>query len=84
MLCLQKSVIVKAVKIYLIPVFEKNIVVKPSIRPDISGIRPLPDIRPDIRYPAFGLPGYPAKAVPCASLVFIVIFKFVISSKRYR
>jgi hypothetical protein len=26
----------------------------------ISGIRPLPDIRPDIRYPAFGLAGYPA------------------------
>jgi hypothetical protein len=33
----------------------KNIVVKPSIRPDI-------------RYPAFGLAGYPAKTVSGASL----------------
>jgi hypothetical protein len=35
----------------------KNIVVKPSIRPDI-------------RYPAFGLTGYPAKTVSGASLGF--------------
>jgi hypothetical protein len=27
-----------------------------------------PDIRPDIRYPAFGLAGYPAKTVSGASL----------------
>jgi hypothetical protein len=32
----------------------------------ISGIRPLPDIR----YPAFGLAGYPAKSVSGASLIF--------------
>jgi hypothetical protein len=31
-------------------------------------IRPLPDIRPDIWYPAFGLAGYPAKSVSGASL----------------
>jgi hypothetical protein len=51
----------------------KNIVVKPSIRPDIRPdilyrIRPLSDIQPDIRYPAFGLAGYPAKTVSGAFL----------------
>jgi hypothetical protein len=53
--------------------------VQSGIRPDpgykkaglsgrISGIRPLPDIRPHIRYPAFGLAGYPAKTLSGASL----------------
>jgi hypothetical protein len=28
-----------------------------------------PNIRPDIRYPAFGLAGYPAKIVSGASLI---------------
>jgi hypothetical protein len=31
-------------------------------------IRPQPDILPDIRYPAFGLAGYPAISVSVASL----------------
>jgi hypothetical protein len=35
------------------------------------GIRPLPDIRLDIRDPAFGLAGYPAKTVSGASLIII-------------
>jgi hypothetical protein len=43
----------------------------------ISGIRPLPDIQPDIQYAAFGLAGYPAGGYPAktvfgASLVFTV------------
>jgi hypothetical protein len=73
---LQKSIIIKAVFINLFDIFLKNIVAKLRIRPDIrylaltgypvsglyriSGIRPLPDIR----YPAFGIAGYPEKQYP--------------------
>jgi hypothetical protein len=53
-------------------IFYKNIAVKPStgagIRPDI---RPLPGIR----YPAFGVAGYPAKTVSGASLLIFVGYR---------
>jgi hypothetical protein len=51
---LQKSIVVAAVfKKYTYLIF----------------YRPLPDIRPDIQPPAFGLAGYPAKTVSGASLL---------------
>jgi hypothetical protein len=55
---LKKSKIVEAVFIKFTRYFTKNIVVKSSIRPDI-------------RYPALGLAGYPAKTVSGASLILI-------------
>jgi hypothetical protein len=61
----------------LLKLFLKNIldilpkILLPSqVSGRISGIRPLPDIRPDIQYPAFGLAEYPAKTVSGASLIF--------------
>jgi hypothetical protein len=60
--CFHNSIIVKAVFYKFIWYLTKNIVFKPRIRP-------LPDIRPDIRYPALGLAGYPAKTVSGASLI---------------
>jgi hypothetical protein len=46
---------------------KKNIVAKPSIRPDI-------------RYPASGLAGYPAKTVSGASLIIIHFYNTINSS----
>jgi hypothetical protein len=39
----------------------------------ITGIRPLPDIGPDIHYQASGLVGYPAKTVSGPSLFSITV-----------
>jgi hypothetical protein len=38
----------------------------------ITGIRPEPEIWPDIRYPAFNLAGYPAKLLSGASLIYCI------------
>jgi hypothetical protein len=54
---LLKNIIVEAFLKKFILYFTKNIFVKTNIRPDI-------------RYPAFGLARYPAKTVSGASLLF--------------
>jgi hypothetical protein len=47
-----------------IKLFKDNVF---CILPNIQSVKT--NIRPDIRYPAFGLAGYPAKTVSGASLV---------------
>jgi hypothetical protein len=62
-ICLLKNRIVKAFKKNLFCILPK-IYLSRRISGRISGIRPYPDIR----YPALGLAGYPAKTVSGASL----------------